>query len=298
MDLSLRQLAHFVAVADAGSISGAAQRLYMSPSAVSGSIAELERALGADLLIRRRGRGVALTPTGALTLTKARALLDEAAELSYVARGAGTELVGPLAVGCFVTLAPTVLPRLIVEFEELHPQVTFDFAEGSQDDLQDALMAGELDVAVLYDMDLTAPLEHIVLYEPRAYALFGEGNPLAAKETVTLEELVEQPLVLFDTSPSTSYAMSLFERRGLQPRIRSTTHSFELTRSMVARDPHLYAVLVQRPRNRFSYEGLPIVEREVSPPLPPCPVVLAWPRGARLSPRAEALMAIARRQYA
>ena len=55
--LSFRRLAHFVAVVEAGTISGAAERLFMSQSAVAGSVSELERALDADLLIRRRGRG-------------------------------------------------------------------------------------------------------------------------------------------------------------------------------------------------------------------------------------------------
>ena len=61
-ELSLRQLAHFVAVAEDGTISGAAERLIMSSSALSASITELERALGADLLVRRRAQGVSSRP--------------------------------------------------------------------------------------------------------------------------------------------------------------------------------------------------------------------------------------------
>jgi DNA-binding transcriptional LysR family regulator len=297
-NLSFRRLAHFVAVAETGTISGAAERLFMSQSAVAGSVSELERALDADLFIRRRGRGISLTPTGAEVLAKAKALLGDAAELNYLGRGSGTELVGPLAVGCFVTLAPTVLPRLLVEFEARHPKVTISFLEGSQDALQRKLLAGELDVAVMYDMDLTSALNRIVLYEPTAYALFGRDHPLAARPTVTLEQLAPEPLILFDTAPSTSYAMSLFDGRGLRPNVRYRTHSYELTRSIVARSPSYYAILVQRPPNTSSYEGLPIIEREVQPALPPCPVILAWPRDNRLSPRARELAEIARRQYA
>src|SRR3712207_3856989 len=140
----------------------------------------------------------------------------------------------------------------------------------------------------MYDMGGLAELDSIVLYEPRGYALFGEDHPLAQQPTVTLEELAPEPLVLFDQPPSTNYAMSAFEERGLVPHIRHRTHSYELTRSIVARG-RTYAILVQRPPNKSSYEGLPIIEREVDPPLPVCPVVLAWPRDVRLSPRAQAL---------
>ena len=294
-DLSLRQLAYFVAVAEDGTISGAAERLIMSSSALSASITELERTLGADLLVRRRAQGVSLTP-GRLVLDRAKRLLSDGAELTYLVRGNGTELVGPLVVGCFVTLAPTVLPRLLADFEELHPRVTLDFVEGHQDQLREALLAGEIDAAVLYDMGPLEDLDRIVLYVARGYALFGQAHPLAGRETVTLEELAGEPLILFDQPPSTDYAMACFRARGLLPNVRHRTHSHELTRSIVARG-RSYAILVQRPPNKLSYEGLPILEKEVEPPLPTCPVILAWPRGRRPSPRVRALTQLARRHY-
>ena len=295
-EISLRQLAHFVAVAEEGTISGASERLYMSQSAISASISELEKILGADLCVRRRAQGITLTPMGTLVLGRARTLLTDAAELTHLVRGDGTELVGPLVVGCFVTLAPTVLPRLLAEFEVLFPRVTVDFVEGPQDQLQAALLAGEIDIAIMYDMGGLESLERILLYQARGYVLFGEGHPMADRETVTLEELAAEPLILFDQAPSTRYAMSVFEARGLVPNVRHRTHAFELTRSIVARGVG-YAILVQRPSNKLSYEGLPILEKEVEPSLPTCPVVIAWPRDARLSPRARALAELARRQY-
>jgi DNA-binding transcriptional LysR family regulator len=295
--LSLRQLQHFVAVAERGTISAAAEHLYMSPSALSGSITELERALGTELCVRRRAQGVTLTPVGRQVLEKAQRLLADAAELRYMVRGRGTELAGPLGIGCFVTLAPTVLPRLLSEMQSAHPMVTLDFMEGSQDKLQEALLKGDIDAAVMYDMGGLDSLDSIVLFEARGYALFGEGHPLAQQATVTLEDLAPEPLVLFDQPPSTNYAMSAFDAHGLVPNIRHRTHGYELTRSIVARGL-AYAILVQRPPNKSSYEGLPIIEREVDPPLPECPVVLAWPRDGRLSPRVQALAELTRRLYA
>lgn len=295
-DFSLRQLTHFVAVAEHGTISGAAESLYMSPSAVAASISELERVLGSELLVRRRAQGVTVTPTGTQVLASARRLLADASELAYMARGRGGDLVGPLVIGCFVTLAPTVLPRLLEDFARLHPKVQVDFVEAPQDRLQEALSAGELDMAVMYDMNRSVPLDSIVLYEPRGYALFGEGHPLADQDTVKLSDLALEPLVLFDQAPSASYAINAFEQHGLEPTIRHRTHTYELTRSIVARGIG-YAVLVQRPPNKASYEGFPILEREVDPPLPVCPVILAWPHGAKLSPRAQALVELARQQY-
>ena len=296
-EFTLRQLTHFAAVAEEGTISGASGRLFMSESAVSASITELERALGTDLCVRRRAQGVSLTPAGKLVLERARQLLDDAAELTYLVRGGGTELTGPLVVGCFVTLAPTVLPRLLADFGQLHPRVTLDFVEGNQDQLKEALLSGEIDAAVMYDMGHLQDLDRIALYQARGYALFGQDHPLAGQLTVTLEQLVSESLILFDQPPSTDYAMACFRARDLVPNVRHRTRAYELTRSIVARGIG-YAILVQRPPNKLSYEGLPILEKEVDPPpLPTVPVILAWPRGRRPSPRVSALADLARRQY-
>ncbi len=104
-EFSLRQLMHFVTVAEAGSISAASGRLFMSQSAISASITELERALGTDLCVRRRAQGVSLTPMGKLVLEGAKSLLAEATELAYLVRGAGTELVGPLVSNSLAEMA-------------------------------------------------------------------------------------------------------------------------------------------------------------------------------------------------
>ena len=298
-ELTFRQLSHFVAAAEVGTISGAAERLRFSPSAISASITELERALGVELCIRRRAQGVTLTSAGRLVLTRAKRLLSEVAELGWAVRGDGGQLVGPLVVGCFVTLAPSLLPRLLEEYETVHPLVTIDFVVGAQDELQTALHAGAVDVALMYDLGGLPGTNRFPLYEARGYALFGEKHPLAIRDsaTVTLEELAEAPLVLFDQTPSTRYAMSMFEARGLTPNIRHTTHAFELTRSIVARSDSAYAILVQRPANKLSYEGLPVIEREIIPPPPPVPVVLAWADEVELSARARALADILHSHY-
>ncbi|GAA2077486.1 LysR family transcriptional regulator [Microbacterium hatanonis] len=296
-ELTFRQLAHFVAAAEEGTISGAARRLQFSASAIAASITELERVLGAELCIRRRAQGITLTSTGSLVLPRARRLLSEVAELGFAVRGDGEQLVGPLVVGCFVTLAPAILPRVLEEFEDLHPRVSIDFTVDAQDELRAALLAGSIDAAIMYAMGDMDDLESFVLYEARGYALFGESNPLARQDTVTVQQLAEAPLVLFDQTPSTRYAMSLFDGHGVVPRVRHRTHVFELTRSIVARSDSAYAILVQRPSNKSSYEGLPIVEKEIEPTPPPVSVVFAWARGTSPSQRTLALAELMRAQY-
>jgi len=118
----MNQLAAFVAVAEAGTLSGAAERLHVSASALSASVTELERALQTQLLHRRKAKGASLTPAGELVLPRARHLLYQAGELEADARGDERGVAGVVRLGCYPSLAPTVLPVLLSEFAQAHPE--------------------------------------------------------------------------------------------------------------------------------------------------------------------------------
>ncbi len=94
--MSLRQLDYFVIAAEIGTMTGAAQRLHVSQSAVSLGIAELERQLGVQLLLRCKAKGLTLTEAGRLLLPGARALLARAEKLQTGMREIGRTPAGRL----------------------------------------------------------------------------------------------------------------------------------------------------------------------------------------------------------
>jgi DNA-binding transcriptional LysR family regulator len=100
---TLRQLEYFLAAADAGSITEAAQNIPVAQSSVSAAIAQLEAALGVQLLIRHHAQGISPTAEGRQYLERARALLRNADELERFAAGLTAELSGTLHLGCLVT---------------------------------------------------------------------------------------------------------------------------------------------------------------------------------------------------
>ncbi|HFD15335.1 MAG TPA: LysR family transcriptional regulator, partial [Rhodospirillales bacterium] len=120
---TLRQLRCFVAVAEAGSVTGAAEALALSPSSVSAAVAQLEQTLGLSLFLRHHARGVTPTRAGERVLQEARDLLRRAGALGNLASELARVPAGPLAIGCLVTLAPVVLPGLLASFLARFPAV-------------------------------------------------------------------------------------------------------------------------------------------------------------------------------
>ena len=285
---SLRQLEYFVAIAEAGSLSGAAEQLRVSQSGLSQSLTDLERALGVQLAVRRKAHGVALTPTGTQVLRHARDLLRHSEDLVNVASG-GDSLRGVLQLGCYVTLAPTMLPPLLERFGELHPDLRIDFVEGTQDVLQRRLLAGELDLAVLYDMEVLPEIERAVIDTARPHVLLAANHRLAGEPSVSLTDLAAEPMVLLDAPPSSHNTLDIFNRLGLSPQVRYRPSTFELARALVGRAMG-YAFLVQRPANDRTYEGKKVVMKEISDDIGTFRVVLAWPKETRLNQRAQAFV--------
>lgn len=286
--MTLRQLAYFVAAHDAGTMAAAAQQLHVSASAVSLGITELERILGTQLLLRVAHRPLALTPAGRSALGDARRLLAAARELESTARSDGAELAGPLHLGCFRTLAPIHVPRLVAEIAEHHPAIELHVHEASLAELRTALLDGTCELALMYDLDVADDIERELVAETRPHVLVAADHPVATCETVALADLVGEPMVMLDVHPSRAYFSELLAGLGLEPVVSRTTGSFETLRSLVARGVG-WSMLIQRPAIDVSYEDLPLRSVAIADEIDVMPIVVAWPRGARLTRRAEAV---------
>jgi DNA-binding transcriptional LysR family regulator len=286
-DLSLRQLSYFVAAAETGTMTAAATALHVSQSAVSLGLADLERQLGVQLVLRRRAKGLTLTAAGRELIGPARALLRLAEELRAGAGDLGTALRGRLVIGCFQTIGPFVMPALLDSFREAHPGVELDFVEGSLVELQAMLLDGECEVALLYDMDLSPAVHRETVYLTSPHVLLAPAHPLAARSEIHLSELADHDMIMLDFPPSEHHFSLLLAAAGVVPRVRHRTVNFEMVRSLVARG-HGFSLLIQEPSVGVSYEGRPLVVRPLADHVEPTAVVLAWPSAAPPTRRARA----------
>ncbi|OMH37185.1 LysR family transcriptional regulator [Tersicoccus sp. Bi-70] len=291
--LTLRQLDLFVAAAEHGSFAAAAQHAYVTPNAVASAVSDLESVLGATLAVRRRARGLTLTPSGVRLLDGARDLLRRASELRLSIGEHGGVPVGPVAVGCYSTLAPTVVPELWARLAERHPGVELSVTEGTTDELVARLAVGELDVVIAYEVALPTELEVRPLYKARPRVVLSAEHRLADRDAVDVRDLADEPLILLDLPPSGANTLELLRRRGVRPQVAHRTTNIELVRSLVGRGLG-YGVQFQRTAVQTSAEGRRLVTLPITPEPRAEPVVVAWPHRLALTSRAQAVVELAR----
>jgi DNA-binding transcriptional LysR family regulator len=258
MRFTFRQLEYFVAAGETGSITLASERINISQPSISTAVSNLETELGVQLFIRHHAQGLSLTPAGRRLLMEAKALLAQASHL-YDVVSEVTEIVhGQLSLGCMVTLAPMIIPELCHEFTSAFPKVVIRQQERHQEDLFDGLRRAEIDVALTYDLQIPNDIEFAPLAVLPLHVTVGEGHPLAARKSVTLEELAGEPLILLDLPISREYFMAAFLSHGLEPNIAARSSYPDVIRTMVA-NGYGYTLANVRPRSETSLDGRRIV---------------------------------------
>ena len=297
MQYTLKQLRYLVAVAEYGSVSVAARSLFISQPALSAAIAQLENSLGLPLLIRHHARGISVTPAGRQFLARARGLLGHANELELLGRELGDSVRGELIVGCFMTLTPFFVPKLLKNLHQSHPELRVQLAEGALDQVQAALLAGETEIGLVYDIDLDHQLTTEELTRVRPHVLVASNHRLATHSAVSLSALSTDPMILLDLPHSRDYFRSLFLDAGAEPIIRHRTQSFELVRGLVGQG-HGYSVLNLQPHSNRTYDGGRVRCIPIEDPTTDLAIAIARPRDLQLTHRAAAFSTVCRRFFA
>ena len=195
----------FLAVADAGSVRGAATALHVTEPAVSAGISSVEKRLGVALL-RRQGRGIALTEAGHVYEGYCRRMLGLLEESVMPVQGAAT---GRIRIGAVATASEYVLPPFLGRFRVAHPEVTFELTVGPRDELFSALLHHELDVVIAGRPPGSTGL---LSTATRANQLVVVAAPGLDPEVRTSTWLVRRP-----GSGTREATEGLFERMGTHP---------------------------------------------------------------------------------
>lgn len=201
MDIELRHLRSFVAVAEELNFTRAAKRLFIAQQALSAQIRQLEDRIGTKLLDRDT-RSVSLTEAGEVLLSQARMLLADADAAIAITRAASTTTTR-LTVGFVAAVNHPAMALALDRFSDGHPDVELMISFGDQLDPSGGLHDGQVDVAFVYGPFDGRGLDLAPLYrEPMGVAM-AAGHRLAGVQTVTIADVVAEPTFDFPTSDPT-----------------------------------------------------------------------------------------------
>lgn len=159
--MTLEQLRIFVAVAEHGHVTRAAEALGMTQSAASAALAALQRRYGARLF-DRIGRGIALTDKGRAFLPEARLVLERAAAARHVLEDMSDIATGTLRIAASQTIASYWLPRRLAAYHREHPRVRLDVVIGNTRQVEAGIVAGSADLGLV-----EGPTQHAGLVRRR-----------------------------------------------------------------------------------------------------------------------------------
>lgn len=285
---SLRQLQYLLAAAESSTLSEAAERLNASPAALSEALRILEAELGTQIFVRRKALGISLTRAGSELAIHARGVIASAEQFQMQARGELANLTGRVVLGCYTTLAPFILPRLIEALNRSYPGIYVEIFEGSADAIQGRLHEGRCDAAMLYDFDLGPNTASDELFRLKPQIILPEGHWLAEAAEVDLVDLENEPFIQFGEPPAPQTMAPVFEEVGATPRITHRIKNYELIRAMVARNLG-YSLMFHRPRIATSLEGLGIIVKPIARTRMQVGIVLVRSAHIQLSPRMQEL---------
>src|SRR5881409_2943256 len=228
--MEIHQLRYFVAVADEGSFSRAAAKVRVAQPSLSQQIRKLEAEVGQPLF-DRLPRSVVLTEAGRCLVDYARQILASIGDARRCVDELKGEVAGKLAVGAIPTIAPYVLPELVVKFQKDYPDVTLELVEDVTDGISRRIDAGELDVALASTCQQSPTLRRESLGSEPLLALVPETDPLAAKTLVELDDLKSQRFLLLHEMHCLSQQVHhLLEARRLRPEIALAGRGNEIGR--------------------------------------------------------------------
>ncbi|GHB12907.1 LysR family transcriptional regulator [Streptomyces chryseus] len=237
--LNLERLRTLDALARHGSVSGAADGLHVTTSAVSQQLAKLEREVGQPLLAKN-GRGVRLTDAGRLLADHAARILSQVELAQSDIEAQRGRVVGDLTVVAFPTAARGLLPAALSALRVEHPQLRVQMREMEPDEAVRGVMRGDYDLAVVldwYNRPLSMPeglAKQELLHDPADVAMHVD-HPLAGRDAVDLEEFADDDWVTWAEGEFChEWLMFTLRGKGVEPRIAHVAEEHATQLALIA----------------------------------------------------------------
>lgn len=194
--VELRTLRYFLAAAQEGNITRAADILHITQPTLSRQIMELERELGTTLMLRGKN-GLTLTDDGLFFRQRAEKIVELADRLEQNFTERKSDVSGLIAIGASESVGSRLFARLIKRFSDKYPLIQFHLYNEMADNIKDRLEKGLVDVGLLLEPVDTSRYDFVRLSQKETWGiLMRDDHPLAERKTIAPDEIAEYPLIL------------------------------------------------------------------------------------------------------
>ena len=204
--ITMQEVEVFLTIAEQKSFSQAARCLHLSQPTVSQIIQNLEERLQTDLFIRHR-RGVHLSDAGAALLPMAREMMTTAQRLEENMASLQGDVVGHIQIGCSTASGKYLLPHLIARFREAFPTVRVDVLVQQRGLVLEQLLSGQIGFGVTSRKQDHSDLEYLPFFHDELVLIVPADHPWAAFGRMTLDDLLDIPLILREPGSGTSESL-------------------------------------------------------------------------------------------
>lgn len=237
--LNIKQLEYFVAVAETLSFTKAAEKYYISQTAVTQQIKALEEQINVELLIRSK-RHVELTPAGKVFLNEARSIITHINDAITRTQEVASGFSGTLSVGIITGYEKNDLPKYLRQFSSKCPNVSLEIRRDGMTELLNSINEDLLDTAFVINPE-HQPLDafnYKVVGRYSIIALLPPGHPLANRSSIKLKELQYENFIFVketgDTYGQKSMVQNTYRKAGFVPNIIQRCNDFNTILLMVA----------------------------------------------------------------
>lgn len=287
-DVSTRHLRYFLAAAEAGQFSLAAHTVHVSQTAITNAVSALEGMLGVRLF-DRHPHGVSLTAEGHHFVQHARHVLSAIDDALRTPVFRTYDVSGEIRIAATYTVMGYFLAPYLARFQRTHPGVTVRLAELRRPQLEQAVKAGDVDVAIAVApvTGVSEGLTMETIARSRRQLWTAENHPLCSADEVSLKEIARYPLIRLVVDEGGASSKRYWSQRRLTPNILLETESMEALRTFVGLDlgVTILADLVFRP---WTLEGRRIEARPITDVVPPMEIGIIRKPGRQRAAAAEA----------
>ena len=227
MNVSVKQLRAFVAVAETGSFAQACEQLNISQPALSMAVKNLEEEVGGSLFLRST-RSLSLSPEGSAFLPTAQRLLRDWSDAFTDLQRLYSLQQGKLTIAAMPSFASTRLPAVLATYRQQFPNIDIAVRDIVMEELIEAVRAGRVELGVAFEPDDSEGLEFEALFTDRFVAVLPEAHPLLARSRLRIKDLLGDTVITLNRGSSPRrWTEDAFARESLSP--PAIFEAFQLT---------------------------------------------------------------------